>query len=254
MKYFKFPFRVFSEQFVLKDLLEQSEEFRAYYQGQRQKISRGLYWALDPTLPQGIDYRSSRYLWNGKQIQVIRLRTVPATVEDAFKIAHELEHFVLELDGFPLVSSSPKFENLASALNSMVHDPIVNSRLKKYGFDPRSDYLTEAREDQVQLTSLMRSPDDRIGRLRWMFSYVGKIIDWELVRNSSEKEQKSEFQILFDAKFPIVARRGQKLLRMVKRIGFDTPGKQTKLFEQIIRKYRLKGTLLADRSNVLNDR
>ena len=81
----------------------------------------------DSSLPKGIDCQKTTYL-SGKR--VILLRRVPAILEDAVSIAHELQHFILEDKGFPSVGYTKQYErqyrNLASALNSMIYDPLVD--------------------------------------------------------------------------------------------------------------------------------
>jgi hypothetical protein len=62
--------------------------------------------------------------------QIIILKRIPAILEDAMHVAHELEHFVLEAEGFPNTGATTRFQAISSALNSMVHDPLVNQRLQ----------------------------------------------------------------------------------------------------------------------------
>jgi len=134
------PWPTFPEDFVISELLKSSPEFSAFYSAERRKITKPLNWVRDLSLPVGIDYRSTR-LSNGTQ--VIRLRRVPAILENAMKIAHELQHLVLDYEGFVNTGAMVQYETVSSSLNSMIHDPLVNSRLKVYGFDLRQDYETE---------------------------------------------------------------------------------------------------------------
>jgi len=225
----------FSEELVVDGLLKSSKEFHEFYQAERAKIVEPVYWARDSSLPEGIDYRHTM-LPTGEQ--VIRLRRVPAILEDAMKIAHELQHCVLDAEGFPTTGAMPQFEDISATLNSMVHDPLVNARLQIYGFDLWYDYETELKETFRQLGAIPNPPSNHRGRMHWIFNYVGKILDWELACNKADKGN-NEFQLWFDARYPDIAKEAQNLLALVRDIGYDTPEKQTALFKEIIRRYDL---------------
>jgi hypothetical protein len=228
----------FPEEQVVSGLLQSCPEFRAFYELERGKIQSPLYWAKDISLRQGIDFRMSRAKSESRMIHVIRLRRVPPSTRDAFKIAHELEHVVLDGEGFP--STYPKVPDtdvdyLSSALNSMVHDPIVNSRLRGYGLDPRKDYENEEAEWRHQLSG-ESAPTARIDRLRWMVYYVADILEWQVAYDSPDLDG-GESESWFDGHFPDIAAEGRELLARVAAEGYDTPGKQRTLFEGIIREY-----------------
>ena len=138
IKHLDVRWRIYPEAYVVGELLKSSKEFRAFYQERRKRIVEELHWAHDPALPAGIDYRHSSTASGRGTAHYIRLRRIPALVEDACKVAHELEHAVLAAEGFPATGSRPP-ENLSSALNSMLADPIANGRLRTYGFDLRAD-------------------------------------------------------------------------------------------------------------------
>ena len=234
----KLPWQIFPEEFVIGKLLKSSKEFQDFYQLERKKIKHHLAWAKDTYLPEGIDFRCTRL---SPAENVIRLRSVPAIAEDAFKIAHELEHLILDTEGFPLISAEIQYEDLASAINSMVSDLLVNARLAKFGFNLRLDYEREIAETKRQLERKPTPPLNRIDKFKWMLNYVSSLLDWELV---SASKNRSEFQQWFDTKYPVIAARGKKLFAMVKRTGYDTPENQAKLFREIIRRYKLESVLI----------
>jgi len=233
---FKWP--TFPEELVIGELLKSSKEFQEFYQSQRKNIACSFSWVKDSSLPEGIDFRRT-ILPTGEC--VIRLRRVPAVIEDASKIAHELEHLVLDAEGFPAIGATIQFESLASAINSMVADLLVNARLANFGFNLHEDYEREIVESKRQLEGIAVPPANRIDRMHWMANYVSKLLDWELISTSNSK---GEFQVWFDTKYPDIAERGKKLLAMVKRTGYDTPEKQAKLFREIIQRYNLEGVLI----------
>jgi hypothetical protein len=233
------PWPTSPEDFVIGELLRSSKEFLAFYRAERGKIVKPVHWAQDLSLPPGVDYRCTK-LQTGAQ--VIRLRRVPAILADAMKIAHELQHLILDSEGFPCTGAKAQFETMSSALNSMVHDPLVDSRLQTYSFDLWDDYETELKETFRQLRANPTSPSDHLGRMHWIFNYVGKVLYWELTSSKADKDN-NKFQLWFDARYPDVAKEALKLLALVRNIGYDTPEKQTALFEEIIRKYNLDGVV-----------
>ena len=230
------PWPTFPEDFVIGELLKSSEEFAAFYKSERNKITAPVYWAKDLSLPAGIDYRAT-ILQNGTQ--VIRLRRIPAVSADAMKVAHELQHFVLDSEGFVRTGAKKQYETISSSLNSMIHDPLVNSRLLIYGFDLLEDYEAELQETFSRLSAVSTSPSKHLDKVLWIFNYVGKILDWKLLHDEIGKDN-NEFQLWFDERYPDIAREAKDLLILIDDIGYETPEKQIKLFRRIVQEYRLE--------------
>jgi len=228
------------EEFVLTELLERSPEFLAFYQAERPKIPGHLQWAQDSSLPQGIDYRYTCL----PGVKLIRLRRVPAVLADATKIAHELEHAVLDTDGFPSTGyAHGKHEDLSSALTSMLHDPLVNARLRAYGFNLPADYEREVRKSKRSLASHIQSPTHPSDRVRWTINCVGQVLEWRVAYHKTSAEQ-PEFHRWFNTRYPDLAPDTQDLLSLVDALGFDTPEKQAALFTQIITRYNLSPSVV----------
>ncbi len=88
--------KIVSETFVLSNILKESKEFSTFYQKERANISTPVIWTHDLSLPIGINGKASSSSTGEK---VIRLRTVPAALEDAFLVAEELTHIILHIEG-----------------------------------------------------------------------------------------------------------------------------------------------------------
>jgi len=232
----KIPLQTYPEEFVVSELFKSSKQFQEFYKNERSKIINQIIWAHDETLPLGIDFRVTRHRSGKQYIRVIRIRIVPVSIDDAYKIAHELTHLICDAEGFPSVGSTPKYESIIGALNSMVHDLNVNEILVRYGFDLIHEYESEIADDVRRLERFSTAPSDQLDRLLWIFNYVSTILDWEFINHSNKK---SEFQVWFDQKFPEIAKEGKNLLVLVKRMGYDTPQKQFRLFQEINRQYKL---------------
>jgi hypothetical protein len=225
----------FPEEFVIQDVFDSSSEFRAFYEAERSKLEEPVHWVHDPDLPEGIDCRCTRLR---EPVRVIRLRRVPAVLQDAARIAQQLESLVLDSEGFPATGALKTYESLSSALNSMIRVPIVYSRLTAYGFDLRRVHEQQVKGAMEQLGRIPHPPIARSDMALWMFNYVGKLLEWEVVSESSQ-DLAGEFQQWFDSRFPTVAETGQELFALVKAIGCDTPEKQVILFRKIIARYQL---------------
>lgn len=227
----------FPEEVVLSELLKSSKEFQAFYEAERGKITRPITWIQDASLPDGIDYEA-RKLPAGDLI--VALKRIPAILEDATSIAHELEHFIIDAEGFPSTTSKSKVfirEQLSSTLNSVFHDPLVDSRLKMFGFDLWTDYEKEKTEAISDLEGAYCPPPNHPVRILWMLHYVSDWLDWDL-RNKAEHNE-NQYQLWFNTHFPAIAKEGQEMLTLVQRIGFDTPDKMGILLNEIIQKYEL---------------
>jgi hypothetical protein len=232
------PWKPFPERFVLTGLLKGSDDFASFYATQRPKIRIPVYWAHDPTLPQGIDYRRTSLPARG--IAVIRLRRIPPSLEDASMIAHEVQHLVLDAEGFPTAGVRDlEYEDLSSALSSMIADPIVNSRLQNSGFDVRPDLQDEIEESQRQLATYPEAPTEYLSRLKWVFNYVAKVLEWSSVYGDATPGE-CPFATWFAARYPAVAREAEDLLALVRELGYTTPSEQRRLLDVVIRRYNLQ--------------
>jgi hypothetical protein len=230
----------FPEEFVIEDVFDSSPEFRAFYEAERSKLDEPIHWVHDLGLPVGIDFRCTRL---GEAVRVIRLRRVPAVVQDAAGIAQQLEHFILDSEGFPATGAPRQYESLSSALNSMIHGPIVYSKLGTYGFNFRELHEQQVKEAINQLGKVRTAPVAHIQTAHWVFNYVGKLLEWELVSTPWD-DTVGEFQSWFDPRFPAIAAKGGELFALVKAVGCDTPEKQAILFRKIITRFCLGEVIL----------
>jgi len=235
------PWKTYPEDFVIAELLQSSKEFLLFYQNERMKIINRVFWAHDLSLPTGINYRATK-LDTGDY--VIRLKTIPAILKDAIKIAHELQHCLDDIKGFHHVGfRENKYENLSSSLNSMVGDPIVNLNLGRYDFDLSQEYERELEETLYQLKTIPPEPTDHLGRVRWVINYAAHVLERESLLNKEVSKIDNRFESSFDDNYPAIASEARCLLELIRDIGFNTPQKQFILFNRIIQKYALKNYL-----------
>ena len=246
-------YNIFNEEIVIEELLANSLEFKSYYESRRKLIKRTIYWALDSSLETGIEATARRHE-TGEQI--ILLRRVPAPLTDAFIIAHELEHLVMDYEGFAGVKSrlpNDKTETLALTLNGMIHDTVVNSRLESFGFDFKTIYEQLAKHGRESFKKLREPGPDKIEKLQWIFQTVS----FMLAHNIAYKTwpDKRWIKTMKKSRYPGLTKYVRELTQFILVRGFDTPEKQRKLLNKIIDKYHLEELLVLHNfdNSVYND-
>ncbi len=240
-----FPFATVSEAFALRSLLAESKPFRAFYNAERSKITGEIYWTDTLMLPPDIAAQAIRL--PRSKLQAIYLRRIPALPPDALAVAHELMHLVLDTEGFPFIASRSERQPLAALLNSMVQDPLVDARLRAYGFD----IARKIRKDIAAALAGLRQaeqPSDPITRMMWVLSYASQVLEWKVVAPDAVREQGELFVRWFSAHQPTIAAEGDELLASVQRSGFDTPERMRAFFTRMARRHKLAGDLIVDAS------
>jgi hypothetical protein len=233
------PLVAYPEQFAVGAPLAESSEFAEFYRIERPKITDEIAWVENTDLPSGVDHRTTTVVGGQRMIQ---MRRMPADSSDAYAVAHELGHLVMEDEGFPGLAAQRGAEHVAAALNSALHDPVVDQGLRSYGFDPRPKYFLEVSDAKAALERHSRPPDDAAGKLQWLFNYLSKLLDWDAVRTDSDPRREA-FQSWFERRFPQFRSQSQELYSIVREVGFDTPERMQRLFESIVRRYNLEGSL-----------
>ncbi len=139
----------YAEEDIVNQLILSSSEFKNYYETERDNIGN-IYWIksneeIELTLGFQRGRRGKAYLIKGKTgiRKLIVLEQTPPTLDDLFIVAHEMGHFLIMNKGFygisPLLSNDIENDEknarirLASSMTTMIHDPLCNSLLKKYG-------------------------------------------------------------------------------------------------------------------------
>lgn len=220
-------------------LFQQSDNFKIFYQKEFPKINFPIKWIHNPNLPKGIDYRNT--LEGGVQYMILR-RAAPS-LSDIPMIAHEVMHTILRIEGFGSVGSSPKFENLSSSLNSMLQDPIIDSRLKnEYSFDLVENYLKELREGKRLLKHERKIPEEHYRKIQWIFNFTAKRLDSEVMVEINDEFKK--FLVWSWKRFNKLKKDSDKLYNLVKERGFDTPEKQNALIYEIINMFNLSNVIV----------
>jgi SEC-C motif. len=235
------PCQTYVESYALQNLVENSPEFKAFYNSERHKIRRNIIWAHDPGL--GSNIRAT-YLPKPKE-HLIAFRTLPITVDDNFDTAHELQHFICSEEGYPSVGNSAILmqtsSNLAPALSSSLNDPIANKRLVPFGFDLWAQYDKAgiSEKSYIESTAEPQSPTEKLYSTAY---YISKALNWDVCCLTSPRETK-DFLEWYDTKYPNFSKEAKESLALVKKIGYETPQEATAVFTEIIARFELGKSL-----------
>jgi len=202
------------EQAAFALLLEGSDAFGRYYADVRSQLPDFVV-VHDPVLPIGIRARTTR----SGGTSYLRVRTPVCPLEDARLIAHELGHLLQDKQGFPAVGGLNDHQ-AAAALNSAVHDPLIDASLEEHGFDCSADRLAEIEESRRQLSKIAAAPSDLAGKAHWIANCLGHLLDQHVL---GKEPTVSEFLEWFELRYPTIAVEARKLANEVISIGFDTP-------------------------------
>lgn len=133
-------------------------------------------------------------------------------------------------------------ENIASAINSALHDPMVHSELATFGYagdEAREEFRREIRSSRRQLEKIKQNPVHPHDKAAWAMRYIGRVLDHE---NAPDSENDS-FESWFAARFPEVTREGKELLGIFHEIGFDTPETMRLCMLQVVVRYGLQSVV-----------
>lgn len=208
------PWPALNEGDALAGILGSSKEFQGFYEGVRPKLKE-FSIVLDPGLAGGKRASTTRT----PDGRFIRIRTPVVPASDARYLAHELMHFMLDDEGFPSCGGLND-HNAASALNSAVVDPVVDVRLRQYGFDETDDRVSEIKSNRAQLKNVAHSPQDLPRRAEWIANYLGILLDDAVL---GEIPESKSFRQWFSSRYPDIASDAEKLAARILEIGFDKP-------------------------------
>jgi len=194
---------------------------------------------------------------NGELKPFIRLRYIPITREDAFLVAHEIEHVIKYFDKqylkFAMDSEIAKNYNdgdiidLAFRIGSMFDDPIIDSFLQKeYKFKPAIFYTPVKIPDTIEKLNSSGDPTDDLTKLKQALFYSQCALQWDAIKNAKSLRKWQDLKRRYQIRRPVVRRMGEELYLMSKENGYNKLEKQKLLFGKIADKYTIDGIKLKD--------
>jgi hypothetical protein len=235
----------YSEDFTLS-LLFQNSSFTKFYVENREIIKKPIIWA---SAVEDIKAEMTYGTISGVGY-VIFAKKFPIPVNIVFSAAHELQHILCCQEGYPVVSfingGIPYMPRLNKIISDMINDPIVNSKIIKYGFD-LWEYIDRGNIIHCsETTPLKIIPPEHKVILTTLF--VKKQLDWETAYETSPLKENMYAKWLKN-NYPDLLPKAQELLDMVKTVGYDCPEKVTRILRRTIRILGFQDNLKIDYIN-----
>lgn len=240
---------------ILEDLYKKSKEFRVFYDSEKDKLPRNIFWLkADPAIASSLSYsigqkgKFARLISTRNTDNLLILDNIPPKAGDIFVVAHELMHCIVFSEGYPgvgvVMTKDIPPENqranavVAAKLTSIIHDMLVDSRLINYGFGD-SDLLKAKYSGYIRsYKGYSEASFDRINRLLTLFEFVLANLQGKMILGE-DKTYFNQYRDDFKEIFPNIAKEGDILIDMIESIGYDTPEKVKAVLQEIMGKYGL---------------
>jgi hypothetical protein len=241
---------------IVKPFISSSNAFNNFYKNEKGSIKDDLYWVKSNLeIEQKLGFRKGqmgklyRAVGNNEIKRFIVLEEIPSSIKNDFLIAHEIMHDIIFNEGFPGVAprkpnpfsyeENSKRIRCASALTSMIHDMLCDSRLKKYGFLFDELYKIKIQGVLRNLDQLDCNRTDNLGKLFYMYQYCLTNLQNSLNVNN-ESNILGRYKQQYVMKYPEITHEGNVILELINDIGYNTPSKLTTLYQEIFRKHKLE--------------
>jgi len=243
--------------FVLeKDVMDgilKFDSFSNFYKREYipRKETTPIKWLLDPIrcqegnlyAYQGVDGRTGD--------SVIGLCCLPLTHDEAFMVAHEMEHVFRKLDGLSLLIlprySLDALKDLVHRIGSMLEDPLIDPILQdRYMFDSAYHYSEDITRSLEILNTPFGNPQTDIDILKYTIYYTTRLLQYDSIRDTNALQKWQDYQEILRSKLRQITKSGEELYYLIKENGYDTLEKQKQIFNKISDKYTINGAKLGD--------
>lgn len=219
----------YDENYMVSELMKESKSFYNFYSTERNKIHRELLWfRKTDNLGANMSYGSIPIANNP---YAIAGKTSPVSIEYAIDTAHELQHLICCEEGFKIIAFKEGCnrisEKLCKIISDMLNDPIVNSRIVKYGFNLVSYHK---RADEIQMRTIGTNSRE-ITLITTL--YVKKTLDMRILYPLI-KPNDIEFNKWIEKYYSNLVPTSKQILRIVEEIGYDDPQKTEVILNKVI--------------------
>ena len=237
-----------AEEEVVNQLISSSPEFKNYYEIERDNIDN-IYWIksnkeIESTLGFQRGQKGKACLLKDKTgiRKLIILEQIPPSLNDLFIVAHEMCHFLIANKGFPGISPRllSGLENdeknarirLSASMTTMIHDPLCNSLLKKYGISYGNSFKDYVINVLKNFSNIEEPALNTYFGNMLVFKYVLTNLDDATIIDDNTSLEK--FNKFFEIKFPNITDEGKFILDLIKIWGYDTPENLSNLYQVIL--------------------
>lgn len=221
---------------VLQDI-QYFPAFIAFYEAERGRISFPLDWETTLTVKCERTYRAEADI----DEHVIRLSGWPTTLLHAYIVAHEITHFLVYAEGYPVVIYSAvkqdeTLDGISAALSSILNDVIVDRRLHNYFDLPAlaEEYDKPFAKCRAQEPPFQGNEDERLWQIFW---YINCGLRYEVDTKSSQAAPSLK---VYAEKNPAIAQEANKLIEIIRAMGYDTLEQQKRVLAYVLKRYNLE--------------
>ncbi|MGY5343153.1 SEC-C domain-containing protein [Paenibacillus glucanolyticus] len=219
----------YPEKFVVNPLLNSSDKFARFYNENKQNISKEILWYSDQKFGFSAADVGSHY-----QIHISDPNEI---ILDDYSIAHEMTHCIYYAKGFPLLNLRKQYLSnayavmMAEAIQTMLHDLLVQSFLSCYDYRLKRIFIQEKETEKEGLMKFGREPIGEFDTWIWNFNFASAILDWHQINPQSDYAYFS----WYSERYPNIAREGRRIAdQVLKSEGYDTPEKMKMLLNMLI--------------------
>ena len=216
--------------YMIGQLMSSSPLLYEYLCDNLRWIRRPIMWLHKPDLNGNM-----RSIKLGDDTFAILVKEVPIPQEDYFDLAHEIGHLVLSESGYPscaIIGNDANKAYLASVLNNVILDPIINRQLKQYGFDFNA-HIEKSIEIQLPVVKSYPS-EDKLHKYDKHFLkciLIQKNLDWSLLDFDIE----NPFDEIYKEKYPTIYKETLEVIQYIKSLEWSNPQVAVQLFNKIIK-------------------
>lgn len=241
--------KYYHEEYILSRIKERSQPFRLFYENERQKIKRELFW-LKKVIDSGANMSYGTLSFIEGEPYCIAVKSAPILTEEDFEAAREIQRIICFEQGFKIA----KFKQEAPgnyrrvpirSINDMIYDPMVESHLIKYGFDLAEYYK---KQDENHKITIIIQPIEELRPDQVVFItslYVKKTLQYRNIYPNISDEDIS-FNKWIKENFEGLVPFSKTILKFVEDTGCKTPDQVEIIFNNIIKSLKLDEALTID--------
>jgi hypothetical protein len=221
---------------LLAELCKKYTAFNNYYTGiKREFDGLNIKWKIDP--------KSAEEGISSPITNTITLKRYPESIRDARTVAHEIEHHLIWNRGYPYVMANINPDKLrtrrmriAKALQAMIYEPMVESRLKHFFENLCSEHQKNAMNElQKRITEKNNILDDISNPLGLLYYSCLYIKYHRLIEATCDNDESIEFSRQYKEHFgKNIVPCAEKILALISTEGFNSPASVKKIFEIIL--------------------
>lgn len=215
-----------------------SPEFNRLYHEERMNKLGEILWRVDPTMEtmRAITAKDAY----GITYPIIYMKDSNVSLDDAFIVAHEIMHLVLNDEGKTLIIYG-KNPEITDKLQTMLEDSIVDSILQnKYGFNALKQYEMDFEATRHVFVHPGKEPEEQLERIYLAIILSNTILKLRIIKERDNLKDLYAFLEGYKHLYPNVSIISDQILSIVDEVGgLESIEQKKSVFFKISEKYNL---------------